>query len=220
MRCMGEGGSNATWYRSLNSHAGPTTAAFSASQRRRSSRSAVTTRQFSPLAMTSATTPTIASSPEAGADTTRTGSASARLAPRPPRRYPARSRRGVRGGRRRVPQPLGGVAGAALEDEHPGAARARRSCARPARSPHGTGAARHPPGRATSRRPGRPSRWPRRPRPWQFCALFDAGSAPYVPRTSLCSSPRKLAAWQTRGLPRNSCTCGSAGPGRSSSSLT
>src|SRR6185437_10409468 len=60
-------------YRSLNSHPGPTTDAFSSSQRRLSSRSAVTTRQLSSSATASATAPTMASSPEPGAETIRTG---------------------------------------------------------------------------------------------------------------------------------------------------
>ena len=101
----------------------------------------------------------------------------ARTPPAPAPR-PASGRRVVAGGGTQSPggaassarapvvlEPRHGVAGAALEDQHPGRRAGPRHRARRAPSPPGTGAARRPPGPATSRRPGRPSRWPRRPRP-------------------------------------------------------
>ena len=171
VRCMGEG-INLTLpgYRSLKSHPGPTTAAPSASQRRRSSRSAVTTRQRSSRAIDLR------------------DDADDRVVARRGRGHHPHWHRGCAAPRPRTPSPLGdGSLSSGRAAPPPSRARPSRTstqaaaalagdltlpprAARRAPAPHGTGAARRPPGPATSRRPGRPSRWPRRPRPWRSCS--------------------------------------------------
>ena len=136
VRCRGEGRLTQCYLanRSLSSHPGPTTDAFSSSQRRRSSRSAVTTRQLSPAGddLRDHTDDRVITRAGRGHQPHRWPVRP--LAPSPPRRHPvAPGGASAAGGdciqqRRRL-------AGLALEDEHPGAPAVSSSAPGPARSP-------------------------------------------------------------------------------------